>query len=188
MQYRRHLPHLLPDGASFHVTWRLAQNLPAPQPEILRCGDRKPAPAGPMWLTDPGIAQMVVEALRYGQEQRGFYTLRAYVVMPNHVHILIEPYSELAAIMRWLKGRTARMPNRILGRMGQAFWQDESYDHFIRSPQELTYTARYIEENPLRAGLVESADQWLWSSAAPDRPQKTMACPTSYKIGAPNAL
>ncbi len=47
--------------------------------------------------------------------------------MPNHVHVVLEPRRALPQMMRWLKGRTARQANRILGRRGQPFWQDESY-------------------------------------------------------------
>jgi len=55
------------------------------------------------------------------------------VVMPNHVHLLILPQVPVAQLMRWLKGSTAREANRILGRTGQPFWQDESWDH-LASP------------------------------------------------------
>ena len=74
--------------------------------------------------------------------------------MPNHVHAIFRPYAGMPAIMRWLKGRTSRVANRILGRTGRAFWQDESFDHWIRSAQELQYLVDYVEDNPLKAGLV----------------------------------
>jgi hypothetical protein len=56
--------------------------------------------------------------------------------------------------------------NRILGRTGTAFWQDESFDHWIRSGEELQNLIEYVENNPLKAGLVETKEQWPWSSAA----------------------
>jgi REP element-mobilizing transposase RayT len=67
--------------------------------------------------------------------------------------------------MRWLKGRTGRMANRILGRTGMPFWQEESFDHWVRSPEELQELIDYVERNPVKAGLVEAKQQWAWSSA-----------------------
>jgi REP element-mobilizing transposase RayT len=57
--------------------------------------------------------------------------------MPNHVHVILEPHLALPEIMRWLKGRTARKANQILGRTGSPFWQDESFDHWVRTAEEL---------------------------------------------------
>ena len=68
-------------------------------------------------------------------------------------------------MMRWLKGRPSQVTNRILGRTGTAFWQDESFDHWIRSGEELQNLIAYVENNPLKAGLVETKEQWPWSSA-----------------------
>jgi len=85
--------------------------------------------------------------------------------MPNHVHAIFQPHAELPAIMRWLKGRTSRVANQILGRTGTPFWQNESFDHWIRSAEELRYLIEYLENNPAKAGLVEANEQWRWSSA-----------------------
>jgi len=106
-----------------------------------------------------------VEALLYGENVRRFYELHGWVVMPNHVHVIFQPHTELSSIMRWLKGRTSRVANQILGRTGTPFWQNESFDHWIRSAEELEYLIEYVENNPLRAGLVEAKEQWRWSSA-----------------------
>lgn len=81
--------------------------------------------------------------------------------MPNHVHLLILPKIAAPKIMRWLKGSTARTANQLLGRTGLPFWQDESYDHWVRGPKEFGGIIGYIEENPVSAGLVD----WRWSSA-----------------------
>ena len=175
MRYKRHLPHWLPEGAVLHVSWRLAESWPAPKPEVLeRKYSVSTGPSGPRWLADARIAQTVAGALHFGAEERKLYELFAWVVMPNHVHILIEPYLELPAVMRWLKGRTARVANRILGRTNQPFWCEESYDHIIRSAEEFRNTAYYIEANPVRAGFVASPDDWRFSNAF-DRPRKTTA-------------
>jgi REP element-mobilizing transposase RayT len=124
------------------------------------------AASGPVWLEDTRIAAMVVETLLAGQIERGFYQLRAYVLMPNHVHLLLLPHVDLAVITRWLKGSTARRANQILSRTGQPFWQDESYDHWVRSESEMERVVRYIERNPVAAGLASSISEWPWSSAA----------------------
>ena len=72
------------------------------------------------------------------------------------------------------------MANQVLDRRGSPFWQDESFDHWVRSAEELEYWIEYVENNPVKAGLVESKDQWRWSSAsAGDRRQKAIVCPTS---------
>jgi REP element-mobilizing transposase RayT len=175
--YRRHLPHWIPDDAVVFVTWRLAGSTPPVTPAVLTLENTGRAPfyvrdealgrwrSGPLWLQDPRVASMLVKALQYGEAVRAFYQLHAWVVMPNHVHVLFEPRVEMPRIMRWLKGATARRANRILGRTGQPFWQDESYDHWVRSDQEFRDLICYIEENPVKAGLVDAAEQWLWSSA-----------------------
>jgi len=159
------------------VTWRLAGSSAPSRPEILTAENtgRTPfirrnkfaecSPTGPLWLRDPRIASKVEEALQYGEAVRGFYSLYAWVIMPNHVHVVFEPKAALPAIMRWLKGRTSRIANRILERTGMPFWQDESYDHWIRSGRELQEVITYVEGNPVKAGLVDVREQWPWSSA-----------------------
>jgi REP element-mobilizing transposase RayT len=108
---------------------------------------------------------MLANALQYGETARQFYRLLAWVIMPNHVHVALEPRVPMPTIMRWLKGRTSRMANRILGRTGMPFWQDESFDHWVRSAEELQELIDYVEGNPVKAGLVEAKEQWPWSSA-----------------------
>jgi putative transposase len=169
--YRRRLPHWIPDDTVVFVTWRLAGSAPPVAPEFPTAENTGRTPffrkelAGPFWLRDARIAPMVENALQYGETVRGFYSLHAWVIMPNHVHVVFEPRVALPIIMRWLKGRTGRLANRTLGRSGMPFWRDESYDHWIRSSKELEETIAYVENNPVKAGLADSAEQWLWSSA-----------------------
>ena len=118
-----------------------------------------------MWLKDPRVAALVVSALREGQAVRNLYRLRAFVVMANHVHVLLEPEAPVAEVTQWIKGTTARRANALLGRCGEPFWQHESYDHWARSLDEFQGIVRYIEFNPVAAGLVESAEEWPWASA-----------------------
>ena len=173
-EYRRRLPHFHPDGEYLFVTWCLHGTLPVAPPDVVyatpgrafiaqdRALDRRP---GAQWLSDQRIAQQVVEAICDGERLHRFYELQAWVVMPNPVHLLILPHAAVPRITHWLKGRTAREANRLLGRSGEPFWQHESYDHWVRSARELQRTVAYLEENPLSAGLAAAAEDWLWSSA-----------------------
>lgn len=173
--YRRRLPHFHPEDAYLFLTWRLWGSLPTTQVSTVyptrghafvaqdRLLDRHST--GPIWLMQPTIASLVSSAILIGESERRFYDIHAWVVMPNHVHLLIFPLVAIPVAMRWLKGSTARSANRILGRTGQPFWQDESYDHYLRNLGQIDRTAAYIEANPVSAGLVSSADQWMWSSA-----------------------
>src|SRR5260370_35393164 len=84
--------------------------------------------------------------------------------MPNHVRMLILPQAALSLITHWIKGRTARQANLLLGRTGESFWQHESYDHWVRSEPELQRIVAYIEENPVSAGLAATPQDWPWAS------------------------
>ena len=175
MFYRRHLPHWQRNNSALFITWRLHGSLPrrtlaASLKESKRflILDRELDRAfyGPTWLKDVRIAKVVVDALHHGSEQLQLYRLSAYVAMSNHVHILIWPKALLPEITKAIKGFTAHEANRLLGRTGKKFWQDESFDHAIRSEDEFYRIVRYIEQNPVKAGLVESPEEWPWSSAA----------------------
>jgi REP element-mobilizing transposase RayT len=172
MDYRRRLPHIHPDGARIFLTWRLWNTLPVKHDRIgLTAGkvftsmDRAlNTHPGPRWLEDPRIAQIVANAIRDGA-QRGMYELDAWVIMPNHVHILILPIIPVPKITRFLKSWTARQANAILHRTGQPFWQDESFDHWIRTVDQRNRVMDYIEDNPITAGLTGVREHWQWSSA-----------------------
>jgi REP element-mobilizing transposase RayT len=77
------------------------------------------------------------------------YRLHAWVAMPNHVHLLITPQVEVSALLRRLKGASAREGNKLLGQTGRPFWQDESYDHLVRSADEFHRIEKYILQNPV---------------------------------------
>jgi len=173
--YERHLPHWQPEGADLFLTWRLHGSLPKTfeVPESQSAGkkfvamDRKldMAATGPRWLENERVAQAVADALQYGERQLGLYQLRAWVLMLNHVQILIHPEARLSRITKAIKNHSARLANAILGRTGQPFWQDESYDHGVRTHEEFARIVRYIERNPVAAGLVSRGEDWRWSSA-----------------------
>jgi len=92
------------------------------------------------------------------------YELHAFVVMPNHVHVLVTPRVALPTLTKSLKGITAKRGNTLLGFTGGPFWQAKSYDHLVREEREFEKIKRYIEWNPVRAGLVVEASAYRWSS------------------------
>jgi REP element-mobilizing transposase RayT len=120
---------------------------------------------GPLHLRDGAIADMVVDVLRYMADVQRRYTLHAFVVMPNHVHILVSPLVSLPRLTKALKGYTAKRANQILGLTGSPFWQEESYDRLVRDAAEGERIRSYIELNPVRAGLVREAGAYRWSSS-----------------------
>ena len=107
------------------------------------------------------------------------YDLIAYCIMSNHVHILIDTsiqlpddidvytfgqidFEPLQTIMKRIKGASARYANIELGRKG-SFWQKESYDHLVRSDNEVRNIIAYILNNSLNAGIVDKWEDYLYS-------------------------
>jgi REP element-mobilizing transposase RayT len=174
--YRRRLPHLYDTEHAVFLTWCLRDSLPPNRifpADALSSGqafavmDRllDEARIGTFYLRQPDIADMVVEAIHYNANVLGHYLLHAFVVMPNHVHLLATPVAALPKLTRSLKGITAKRANAILKLLGQPFWQEESYDHLVRHEREYEKIVKYIEENPVRAALVMEASDYRWSSA-----------------------
>ena len=172
---RRRLPHEYPKDRWLFLTWHLHGSLPQglyPPPgqltggEAFACMDRylDSARHGPSHLRQDAVAQIVLEALWKGRDL-GCFDLGPHVLMPNHVHVLLLPHVPPPRLLQSLKGTSAREANRVLGRSGEAFWQRESYDHWVRSEAEWKRIAAYIENNPVRVGLVRSAEEYRWSSA-----------------------
>ena len=94
------------------------------------------------------------------------YQLSAWVVMPNHIHMLatrLENYT-LADIMQSLKSITSHKANRTLKRHGQ-FWMPDYFDRYIRNAEHFANTTRYIEDNPVKARLCDRPEDWPFSSA-----------------------
>lgn len=127
-------------------------------------------------LADPRLAQVVVDSMLHFAGER--YELLAYVVMPSHFHWVFRPLDAWVdslgpdavrrpprqQIMHSLKTYTAWNCNQLLTRHG-AFWQDESFDHCVRDEKELGRIIWYVEQNPVKAGLVAEADEWEFSSS-----------------------
>ncbi len=127
---------------------------------------------GPKWLQDRKIADIVKKALHYNDGIK--YNLIAYTIMPNHVHLVIEPIIEkfvgrtdcstyiVTSILKSLKWYTARECNKILNRSG-AFWQHESYDHVVRNSESLIRIVKYVLNNPVKAGLVSDTEEYMFN-------------------------
>src|SRR5690348_1495868 len=121
---------------------------------------------GPLYLKQPRIAQIVDDAIC--DRASRVHELHSYVVMSNHVHMLFTPMRPVSEIMQSLKRYTAREANKLLGLTGQAFWQEESYDRLVRGAAEFRKIARYIEMNPVKAGLAATAAAFPYTSAGAD--------------------
>jgi REP element-mobilizing transposase RayT len=205
---RGFLPHVKRRGASYFVTFRLADSLP--KEVLLRLameksekiqglsGERIPGQdraedasavasptirsriereyrrqielyldrgLGACHLQKPRIAELASGALRFYHEKD--YLLEEWVIMPNHVHLLLRPLGDvtLSEILRGRKQFIAKQANKILGQVGIAFWQKESFDHWVRDEDEKYRIRRYIRQNPVKAGLVKAPEQWKWGSA-----------------------
>src|ERR1700682_5944430 len=133
---QRRLPHQHPEGKWLFLTWHLHDSLPHaryPPRDKLSSGaafvsmDRylDTTRLGPMCWAQESLARILVASLHRGT-LLGHYELGAYVVMSNHVHVLLLPRISPSKLMQSLKGVTARDANRALGRTGETFWQAES--------------------------------------------------------------
>jgi putative transposase len=126
--YERHLPHWHPEGAWLFVTWRLYESLPVdklrrvppvdklkqvPPGEVFRALDRvlDAASHGPVWLKNPRVASAVCQAIQDVESPRQLCRLGGFVVMSNHVHVLVMPLQPVAKVTHWIKGVSARNAN-----------------------------------------------------------------------------
>lgn len=189
--YHRSLPHWRQDGATYFVTFRLADSLPQSKLRELRhfrkeWERRHPPPRsqddedslarevmqrverwldqgmGTCALKSPELAAHAVEALHGRDGSR--YDLGCYVVMPNHVHVVVRPLEPLThpleSILKSWKAGSACAINRDLGLSGQ-LWQHESFDRIIRDEEHLYRVIQYVRRNPELAGLLKE-DVRLW--------------------------
>jgi REP element-mobilizing transposase RayT len=134
-----------------------------PRVEILRkrIDKYEDAGYGQCFLQDPRIASMIQENLFHFNGVR--YNVLNWCIMPNHVHVLIEVKEgwTLSTIMHGWRSYTAHQANKILGRTGD-FWMDEYFDRYIRDEKHLETVINYIDNNPVKAGLVDEAYKWPW--------------------------
>jgi Rad3-related DNA helicase/REP element-mobilizing transposase RayT len=177
----RHLPHWTQPGCTYFVTFRLADSIPKDkllqwEAELQAWLQQHPGPRTPeqdreftdlfaerfhrwldeghgeCWLRQPEISAAVEEALRFFDSQR--YWLGSYVVMPNHVHVLVRPTGAhaLSEILHSWKSFTAKRINAIIGHTG-TIWQGESFDNIVRDAAALQRFSAYVQENPAKAKL-----------------------------------
>lgn len=174
---RGYLPHRDAPGLTQFVTFHLADSFPAAlrsewnilleteddrerQRQLEQCLDQG---RGECHLRHPEIASLVEQAICFHHPD--WYELRAWVIMPNHLHFLIKTgKTPLAKIVKELKRYTAREANRRLGREGE-FWCKDYFDTYMRDTEHELQTRRYIENNPVKAGLAPEPCAWPWSSA-----------------------
>lgn len=177
---RGYLPHF--DGGEIiqFITFRLADSLPQNVVEGLKLKLERNLISeieyhrkidkyldngfGCGYLKDCRIAEVVEENLHRFDGVR--YKLFSWVIMPNHVHILLRPMENtlLSDIMHSMKSYTANRANKVLNRTGK-FWSAEYFDRYMRDYDHFEKTVAYIHGNPVKAGLCEKASDWRFSSA-----------------------
>ena len=174
---RGYLPHFDAPGMVQMINYRLHDAMPADKRHewagLLEIKDEREqrtkiedyldAGRGECLLRQPEIAAVVEENFLHFDGDR--YRLLAWVVMPNHVHVLVEILQmPMSLVVKHWKSYTAKEINRRLGRAGD-FWQEDYFDRYMRDEAHLKKTVRYIENNPVKAGLVKFAHEWPFSSA-----------------------
>ena len=171
------LPHFDAPGVWQFITYRLADSVPAELrrewAEILQLEDDREkfrrierhldCGLGSCALRDPRIGPLVQDNLWFHDGRS--YRLLAWVIMPNHVHLLAELWRPLGVVLKNWKSFTGSEANKLLGQTGDTFWQAGYFDRYIRDREHYRRTVRYIENNPVKAGLVRVPEEWPWSSA-----------------------
>jgi len=149
-RWREELSHLNDSEREIHVRKRIERYLDLGK--------------GSAWLKIPLIADIVEQAFMHFDAVR--YNLAAWVIMPNHMHALLTPLAgwQLESILHSLKSFTSNKCNAALGRQGK-FWQQESFDRYVRDERHYQNAITYIEMNPVKAGLCKAPEEWRWSSA-----------------------
>ncbi|MBE9502611.1 MAG: transposase [Proteobacteria bacterium] len=117
---------------------------------------------------DMRAAQIVIDAMQWLHERKR-WTCKAYVVMPDHIHIVVALGADqtLSSVMSSFGKYTARKLNDFLGSKGR-IWQHGFYDHCLRNDESYIKHLRYICENPLRKGWAEKVEDWPFLAIEPD--------------------
>lgn len=173
---RGYLPHI--EGADYQfITYRLADSLPQAVLKKMSSEPNNQAKRrmmideyldrgeGSCVLANADIASMTLSCWRHFHQLR--YNLIAYVIMPNHVHVLVQIFKgeSLSKIVHSWKSFSSKQAQKILSKPMIPFWQKEYWDRYIRDEQHFAQVIDYIHENPVKAGLVDKTEQWPWSSA-----------------------
>jgi len=178
---RGYIPHFDGGQISQFLTFRLFDSLPQSvieewRKETSKLGEQgKPIfrknvekyldkSSGSCFLRDERIAKLTEESLLFHHSKK--YDLTAWAIMPNHIHFLATPFEnvDLSEIAHSIKSYTAHEANKLLNRRGQ-FWQHEPFDRYIRNRRHFLSVIRFIENNPVKAGLCEKPQDWRYSSA-----------------------
>lgn len=174
---RGYLPHFDAPGVTQIVTFRLHDAMPASRRSeweaLLHLEDdrerRKQLEAyldqgmGECWLRQPAIADLAENAVRFFDGDR--YQLQAWVIMPNHLHLLVDVWqTPLAHLIKSWKQFIGREANKLLKREG-TFLQRDYWDTLIEDEAQRKKAVHYIETNPVKASLVREPTEWQWSSA-----------------------
>lgn len=176
--YGARLPHFDHPEAVQFITIRLFDSLPQERlrelelekDTITDVARRKRIEAwldsgyGACFLNHPQVGELVEHAFQHFHEER--YWLHAWVVMPNHAHVLIELNGQAALqeILHSWKSFTSHEANKILQRRGD-FWMDDYWDRFVRNQKHFDNAVEYAHQNPVKAKLVAQAEDWPRSSA-----------------------
>lgn len=174
---RGHLPHFDMPGTWQMINYRLADSMPVSRRQeweslfnikddlqrYAKIEDYLDRGLGDCTLHDSRAASIVEENWLHGDGQQ--YRLLAWVVMPNHVHLLVEIWqTPMVELIKAWKGYSARHVNRALERRG-TLWQDKYWDRYTRDEAHYRKVVHYIENNPVKAGLVKAPEEWPFSSA-----------------------
>jgi REP element-mobilizing transposase RayT len=151
--YRRNLPHLQKDFT----------------PHFITCVTKF------RWILPPVAREIVLASCLHDHRRR--YELYVCVVMPDHVHMILTPQIDeerrevisLVRIMQSVKAASARAINQELKRTGTV-WQEESFDHVLRSSEGLDAKVEYVLQNPVRKGLVADWREYRWAWQRQDQP------------------
>jgi putative transposase len=175
--HRGYLPHFDGGAVVQSITFRMADSLPRHVYEQILAAAKTDEDRfkrleglidrgrGACILKRPEIAALVENALLFFDGER--YRLLAWTIMPNHVHVMIEQIDgySLGSIMHSWKSFTAKAVNKLLGSNGTV-WSADYHDRYIRNLEHYEYASSYIEQNPVKAGLVARAEDWRFSSAS----------------------
>lgn len=120
------------------------------------------------WILPPVARDVVLASCCHDHRRK--YELHVAVVMPDHVHVILTPLIDerrreifsLIDIMRGIKGASGRAINQLLGRLGPV-WQEESFDHVLRSSEGLDAKIEYVLQNPVRKRLVSDWQEYRWA-------------------------
>jgi REP element-mobilizing transposase RayT len=118
-------------------------------------------------LRDPAIAKIAADALHHFDNQQ--YVLTAFVIMPNHVHVLLRllPNHKLESVIKGQKGFAAREINLVLSKSGP-LWQEDYWDRLVRNESHFFKSASYIRDNPTKAHLTK--EEFIFYEAFPNAP------------------